>query len=319
MSHVTRLLQGGLILLGLLLCARSASAQADIRLASLFIDLWPEFDKSSVLVILDGALQPEVPLPATVTLRIPARAGAPNAVAVRDSSGQLLTAPYTSARQGEELLVTLTSDSREFRLEYYDPVLTVEGSARRYEFRWTSDYAVDSVVLRVQQPSGAEGLVADPAVTPSGVADYGLNYYGQSLGALAAGQTLTLDLSYTKASAQLSVEALGLSAASTADASVVATPSPTLSWPIALAAAGGVLLAGGGAYYWFSARRRMLTAKPKTHQARARARSRAAPPPAAGRAVRPASPASFCTQCGHALHSGDRFCRSCGAPVKVSS
>lgn len=311
MSHVRRSFWGGLIVLSLLLSASPASAQADVRLASLFIDLWPEFDKPSVLVILDGTLQPDVALPATIMLRIPARA-APNAVAVRDASGQLLEAPYISAPQGDDLLVTLTSDSREFRLEYYDPALTVEGSARRYEFRWASDYAVDSAVLRVQQPSGAQDLVADPAVTASGVADYGLNYYSRPLGALAAGQTVALTLSYTKAGAQLSADALGLSAAPAAEPGAAAA----ISWPVLLMITGGVLLALGGAYYWFSARPRRSTAKPKAHHTRARARSRPASP--AAQPARPSSPASFCTQCGHALHAGDRFCRNCGAPIKVA-
>ena len=60
----------------------SAQAQEAPRFETLTIDLWPEYDRPSMLVIYKGELSPAVSLPAEVTLRMPVEAGAPAVVAV---------------------------------------------------------------------------------------------------------------------------------------------------------------------------------------------------------------------------------------------
>jgi hypothetical protein len=52
---------------------------------SMFIDLWPDYDRRSALVLLTGALPANTKLPATVTLPFPEKAQL-NAVARIDSS-----------------------------------------------------------------------------------------------------------------------------------------------------------------------------------------------------------------------------------------
>ena len=60
----------------------SIHAQDEVRLAYLQVDLWPEYDRPEMLVILRASLAADVSLPVDVTFRIPAAVGDPNAVAV---------------------------------------------------------------------------------------------------------------------------------------------------------------------------------------------------------------------------------------------
>ena len=54
-----------------------AGAQESTSLESLAIDLWPEYDRPSMLVIYKAVLSPEVTLPTEITFRIPVEAGLP--------------------------------------------------------------------------------------------------------------------------------------------------------------------------------------------------------------------------------------------------
>lgn len=309
MPSLTRQLLCALAFATLLVPAIPAQAQTGIRLASLHIDLWPEFDQPSMLVILDGVLRPDVALPAAITVRLPSGVESPNAVAMRDASGQLVDASYTTSRMDDTLAVVVTAEFPEFRVEYYDARLSLAGSARSFAFQWSPEYGVDSATVRVQEPVGARQMAFEPALASSGAADFGLNYYGGSLGPLAAGQAVTLQLSYTKADARLSVESVSASAPVGAPAAAPQPASASFPWPVALAAGGGLLI-GGGVYYWNQ--RRAARSKVKSHPRRHRAR---AAPSAAAVVERQRLPsaARFCTQCGQALLTGDRFCRNCGA------
>jgi hypothetical protein len=67
-------------------------------------------------VILDGRLPLEAGLPVTLGVRIPAAAGQPHAVAVRNAAGDLLTAAYTTAPSPRDIIVTLITDQLDFRI-----------------------------------------------------------------------------------------------------------------------------------------------------------------------------------------------------------
>ena len=55
----------------------SSAAQDAIRLQQLQVDLWAEYDQPAMLVIYQGTLAPDTPLPTTLTLRLPERVGNP--------------------------------------------------------------------------------------------------------------------------------------------------------------------------------------------------------------------------------------------------
>lgn len=314
-------LTGTLLILILSLGARPAHAQGTITLSTLTIELWPEFDKPATLVILRGTLAPNVSFPAQLTLHIPAASGGPFAVAAEDASGKLLDTQNTTTLAGDTIAIHLTTDFPVFHVEYYDPALKITGDARDYTFQWTADYAVTVVTVRVQEPVDARDLSAEPAVALAGTADFGLNYYAASLGAMSAGQSLSFHLRYSKSTTRLSSEVVSQNAPVPLATPIVSEPLPSqpnltpflvaVGGPILLAAAVGIglLLIGFGVWSFVRNRRETETERPR------RRRRRVASDGDEPHLEAPA-PAQFCTQCGQPLLTGDRFCRNCGTPVR---
>ena len=184
-----------LILLSVLISS-SAVAQTEVEIERLEVSLWPEHDRSSVLVICKVKLSPETPLPATVSLPIPARVGEPHAVAMRSEGGELLRVDHTRQVVDEWAMITMATDTLEVRLEYYDR-LTFEDRNRSYTFIWPGGIDLGTFFYEVQQPLGASDL----RVTPPGetsVGEDGLTYVGKDLGTQLASSTVEINLSYTK-------------------------------------------------------------------------------------------------------------------------
>jgi double zinc ribbon protein len=328
----------------------AAAAQPAPALATLRISLWPEFDRQAVLVILDGSLTPGTALPAEVSLRMPAAAGQPNAAAFHAADGSLLTAAYTTALAGSDLIVTLSTESLDFRLEYYDTALAINGDRRTFSFRWTTDYATMATAVRVQQPVGAREFATIPALTASGAGEYGLDYYEGDLGALAVGQAVQVTISYRKAGASLSNDTVGVAPVATAAAPPIAGGAST---PTLLAAAGlGVALAAAVTFIFMRGRR---TARPAAARRRTARRQPGRPATRRESAAPAASAASrreaalddeieaavaqrragtedkieaaatqrrlgvhACGQCGAKVMPDDRFCPQCGLAQNVT-
>ena len=120
------------LLIFTLLIPSGVHAQSSLTLSSLEIQIWPEYDKPSVLVIYGVTLSAATTFPTTVSMRIPVSAGNPNAVAVRQADGSLYTIEATRQIAGEWAVINFTATSPEIQLEYYDPGLTKEGTSRNY-------------------------------------------------------------------------------------------------------------------------------------------------------------------------------------------
>jgi len=249
------------------------------RLATLQIEIWPEYDRPQNLVILKGELAPDARLPAAIALRIPAAARAPSAVAYIDDDGKLLNLGHDREDAGQFVLVRLTTPKRAFHVEFYEPLLASEGQ-REYRYAWPGDLAVERLGVLVKEPAGATNLSISPELSGSGASLDGLTYRAGDFGALKAGEQWVVAVRYTKSDPRSTNEILAASpprsAAKAADA-----PSSWYGW--AGLAAAGLALAGAVLVALWS-------------------RSR----PAA---------ASTCTKCGHASTRGDRFCAGCGAPL----
>ena len=235
--------------------AVGANAQANPSLAQLEIDIWPEFDRASTLVILRAEIAPEVTLPASVSLRIPTSSGGPAALAnAASADGPLLTIPYERSEvQVDFLKLTFETDTRFFQLEFYDRLDT--GSAdRSYRYVWTGDLLVDELIVQVQQPAGATELSVRPELGPDIAGPNGLNYREANLGALEEGKALTVDVAYQKSDSRTSAEILGL----TTGAPEPGDPGSDEGlprWLIVVAVAGALVLAAGGLTFWLRRRR----------------------------------------------------------------
>lgn len=275
---------------------RPCSAQATLRLERLQVDLWPEYDRSAMLVIYRGRLPADTLLPATLTLRLPARVGQPHAVAYEDGSGGLLQVKYSTTTSGDWLAVTLETPAPNFHLEFYDRLNRAD-DRRDYTFVWPGDYAVNQLAFLLLPPAKASAIQTEPALFPVQGEDGDTTYHGL-LDNLAAGQETRLTVSYR-------VSADGNS-----------------RLPVVGAVAVLLLLVIGG-IVWYTRRpapepettppSRRRPRQPRTQRRRSAGAGRLSE-----EVVAPGerSPAGYCTHCGRPLRADDRFCGHCGTAVK---
>ena len=278
-----------------------ASAQDQPRLSRLDVAIWPEFDeppnwtdvdRPPALVIIRAELSSDTlpeEGPARLSLRIPAAAGRPYAVATSTDPGAgLVNQEYETAVEGDSLRITLRTEEPVVHVEFYLP-LARDGFRRDITYVWPGDLAADSVTLRVQVPVGAENLQTEPEMGPAETGDLGLLYRETDLGALEAGQALSFRVAYDKQDPRFTIDTIP-DTDSLPEPAAGGDDGVPLPWPV-LAAMAAVLLMGIAVVIWY-----------RSYQGR---------PAPIGRTA-----ARHCTQCGRALSVEDRFCSRCGTPVR---
>jgi hypothetical protein len=297
-------LRFALLILVLLWAVPAAQAQQAPQLSSLKVTLWPEFDKPEMLVIYTFNISGSTSLPLNLTMRIPAAAGEPHAVAVGARENMVGDVPHTRQVVGEWAEISFIASMPSVQFEYYDPTLSVQGSTRSFVYHWPGDYAVDAMLIEVQQPMGARDMRISPSIGPGSMMDDGMVYFRAEVGALTAGQTFNLSIEYEKETTSLSAEQLLVQPSQPLTTTTPGTLQTGGLLPIILGALGIILIVGGGLWYWRSGMR--------TAQAPARKRRR----------TRPTAPATqsageiYCYQCGKRAAQNDRFCRSCGTRLR---
>ena len=273
--------------------ARDA-AKANPRLASLQIEIWPEFDRpAAALVILKGEIAANVPLPAAVSVRIAASSGGPAAVAYAAASGgNLVNLNYDRKDAGDFITLKFDAPERFFDVEFYDPLVT-STPRRSYVYTWTGDLAADRLSAVLQEPAAGSDIEVQPALDATTVGEEGLRYRSAELGGLQAGKRLEVKVRYTKTDPRTSVEIVK---PKSPDSSLLPTAPLPSAGPskteLAIWLAGSVAVLGLGiwaAMMWWYGRER--------------------------RSESPPSHAGFCSKCGAPVASGDRYCSKCGAKL----
>ncbi len=282
-------------------------AQTPGTLSALEVDLWPEYDRPSVLVIYRITLPANISLPTDLTLRIPAAAGEPNAVAAKQPDGSLFTIAYERVVKGELAEITLTATMPEIQLEYYDPQLNRDGITRTFEYRWLGDYNVESFRVQVQQPKDATNLTTSPALGAGIAQNDGLTYFNSNIGQLSAGETFNITVKYDKATDDLTIASMQVQPSKpVADTAMGWRSQLQAALPWGLLVLGIILLVGGGVWYWQSGKRKVQSQPP-------RKRRRATPPsniPADTKYI-------YCHACGKRAAPQDRYCRTCGTKLRL--
>jgi len=297
------LLLGAFLLLAIpSVVAAQAPSQAD----SVKVSLWPEYDRSQVLVIYLVVLPATTDLPAQVRLLVPSGTPDLTAAAFRSASGELLNAPFTQADGELADVVEVEADGTEVQIEFYLP-LEVTGDLRRFSYVWPGGLATEDFVYEVQQPLGAEGMQVDPDATSRRTDDLGLTYHLIALGPLTADEQPEVTFNYNNSSSLLSADAVAPSGG-------LAAPAPAaglrvdirglLPWIFLIA---GVGLIAAGVVYFLRTRADDRPARPRHRTSRAQALNE-------GRVD--ASPV-FCHNCGAQATASDRFCRQCGTALRV--
>jgi hypothetical protein len=281
------------------LAQTSGAPKGNPRLSSLSIEIWPEYDRPAALVILRGALAEGVPLPAMITLRLPAASGGPAAVAHSAAAdGNLLNLKYERASAGEFITLKFETPQRFFHVEFYEPIATTT-PARSFSYVWPGDLAVDRVTVVVQEPALASAVSVDPKLDGISTGQDGLQYRAGELGALASGKPLSVAVRYTKSDPRPTAEIV--KPATMASAPVASAPSPAPGPAATPAAArsglpdwapvlaGFLLFSALGVVFivWLWRRDSPMSASPRP----------------------------YCTKCGAEQVQGNRFCGKCGAKL----
>jgi hypothetical protein len=294
-----------LLIIVFLFMVGDGHAQEQIRLKVLDIDLWPEHDRPTMLVIYHATLDDDVSLPAEVTFRIPAAAGRPHAVAVGPSPGIVGDVNFTTREAGEWVIISFIATLPAIQFEYYDPALQIEGTQRRYQFNWPGDYAVDSFSLRVQQPVGATDLRLSPGIGTVAQGQDGLLYHQVDIGSLEAGDRFSISLEYTKETDRLTVESLQIQPTGpVAPDNSGRLLLQILPWALGVL---GIALVVGGILWYRHSSQVVVTSRSRPR--------RKSPHPKSGELD--AEEDNYCHQCGKRANPGDRFCRSCGTRIQV--
>lgn len=295
------------LLLFLFLPTSLVQAQTAVTLQSLEVELWPDYDREAVLVLLTGTLPANTPLPVTLTIPLPANADFN--VAARITADNQMTDAGMTPDVSDNAVTFVLPDSR-FRVEYYQPY-TASDTQHSFTFSWQSDITVEQMSVTLQQPFAATDVTLLPAAASSGERADGLTYHELPSQAVAANELYNVEIGYTMSTPALTVSFL-------TDSDVTNEALPVLEavpveetgfdWPLLLIVLGVLILVATAVWYFVGNRPASSNNRP------------ARPKPVRKTAVSPSSTkraANFCHQCGEALNTEDKFCRNCGTAVKT--
>jgi zinc-ribbon domain len=285
-----------LILFGLMPASAGFAQDPAPVIASLTIEIWPDYDQASVLVLLTGMLPGDTRLPASVSLPLPKGARL-NAVARIESRDGNMRDDISWSTDTPDTLTFTTPDLR-FRVEYYFPY-TVDKNRHSFDYTWLAAVTVNNFQLMVQRPTSAGTFTAGPGPASVVRRDDGFEYYTFPARAVPSGQPFSAHVDYETATAQMSVTSLPPSNTGVQPSALPAVPGTGFgfNWALAAIVVGGFIIIG--ALIWQIAARRR---SPDIHKA---IESR----------VEQRSGSRFCSNCGEPIDKGDRFCRECGSEV----
>jgi hypothetical protein len=263
---------------------------------SLGIEIWPDYDKTSVLVLMTGSLPGDTLLPATVTLPLPETAQL-NAVARIDGRDGNMKDDIFSSPEPSGMLTFTTPDLR-FRVEYYVPY-SVNENRHSFGYTWLAGVTVNNFQLRVQRPTSAGTLNTAPAPSDVVRGQDGFDYHVYPARTVAAGQTVSLQVDYPMTSTQLSAANMASPNTNLPAAALPATPGSGsgINWALVAVVSGGFIIIA--ALIWSISSRRSPPGISESNDSRAE---------------KP-SPAKFCRNCGETVDKGDKFCSGCGAEL----
>ncbi len=289
-----------LLMLSLVVMPTMVQAQSNVMIKELNIQLWPEYDRSEMLVMYSFTLSGDTPLPTNMQIRVPANAEV-NAVA-KVSEDTMVTVPYdTPVRDGDWQVITLVIDElTSYRVEYYEAIKK-ENTTRNFSFLWESDYEAELLFIEFQQPPSATNLATTPKLPNANPVAEGMIYHTLTKTDLPAGEPFALEISYDKNNDDLTVSSMPVEVGGEPE-NEASSFSVNDSLPAILVGAGVLLIVGGFLYFFLAGR-----SSEKSNETRKRHSPRTA---SAGGNI-------YCHECGGRARPGDKFCRACGVKLRL--
>lgn len=276
-----------------------ASAQGEVTLDSVTVQLWPEYDQPDMLVILDYQLASSVSLPAELTFQLPGSVEKPYVVAVGPTAQTVSDQNIVSSYQksGEWLEVTVKAEYPAIHIEYYDSSLMIQDEDRSFTYLWPGNYAVGALTVSLRVPVDTTEVTTDPQMEDISPAGSGQTLLEWSTSDLEVSEQVPISISYVKTTDRLSIS--GPLETGVVDENTPGRVSLSNYLPYILGGLGVLVIVGGGIYFWQTSQ-----GKPK-----ARKRRRSREKDDEGENI-------YCHQCGKRAQSGDRFCRTCGTRLQ---
>jgi hypothetical protein len=316
----------GIIILFLSILSVTVQAQTGpVTFEDIVVELWPEYDRPAVLVIYRATLSNETTLPATVSFRLPGYVDNLHAIAVERNGGLFNLSPENiqESREGDDLVLTLTTESPNLHLEYYDTqILTVDDQNRQIDYAFQVAHPLETARFQIQVPLQSQDFSLTPAPTDSFTDSNGFNYQIVETAGLAEEDVVSIKAEYTRSTSQPSLELLPTPVPQPAsDIQVVTDEGPqgiNLQLGYILIGAGVLLLLATGGYWWWSTQRAPAEAPlpvsrgpaPRSTSRTKRGNDRKS---RRQQAVAGQQKAGYCYQCGTALRPDANFCHVCGA------
>jgi hypothetical protein len=288
-------------------CWGSAHAQdtQSIHIDTLEIQLLPEYEEDSMLVIWKMALSEDTSLPRELMLKIPAEAEIRKLSLVNQNGDKLLiNAEGEAIAIGDWQNIRLTTNSLEILVEYIDPNLIEEDNQRRYVFNWFSAYTVSSISIKAYQPTGISDIETHPPLAEAPSTAKPITQYSGVLGSVSANEYFSFSLSYTRGRDNPSYPKLNVVPAASIDETTTgrsASPLSVILWLLAVALS--ILIMVGSYSLWF--RKNMLEKRDRTYYGVG--------------IMNPEKQVTFCHECGMRSQAGDNYCRNCGTGFHQSS
>lgn len=293
-----------LLTLTVLLFPLPAQAQESgiVKLETLNVILWPEYDQPSMLVIYNFTLTADTQVPTSMDIRFPKEANI-TAVAYQ-SAGELLLASYQTEPGQEpnwQTIKLFITEPTTYHIEYYQP-LERDGDQRSFTYQWMGDYFVNEFNIEVQIPDDSQGARTDPVI-PLMQSQPFLSG-GARMSGLGEGQTYQLRLEYSRSNETPVATPVAPRIEPLVPVDENTDGRSTLdNLPLFLGGF-GVALILAALFYFFRSGQSSLA-----HTSRPRRRSQGAQEPEP-------SAAKYCPECGTRSHEGDRFCRTCGSKLR---
>jgi hypothetical protein len=288
-----------IFLVGIFAIPFSARAQNPIKLSTLQVQLWPEYDQPTMLVIYDLKLPDGIVLPVNVSIGIPKDANLV-AVASQTADGKLVNTDYVgpTVNADRQIVILQIQSQAIYHLEYYEP-LTKTGRQRAFSYLWSGDYALDDLNVSIRIPVDTSNITTQPIMDASQNAD-GTDVLIKDFGPIPEGQQFILQVNYTKTSDKLSVSQQNVQPSLPLNTNTPGRLILANYLPYFFGLLGIALVVGGVVFFWQSSRgRKSLGNK--------RSRSEGGNEPESE---------IYCGQCGTRARLGDRFCRVCGAKLR---
>jgi hypothetical protein len=305
------LLAFALILLALVPIAWQFPPQVptSLEIEHLQINIWPEYDRPSVLVMYQIRLNQETPLPALVAIHFPPEMEKPYSVAMRDQDGILYNLDYSITKDQGQLRLEFKTPTPEVQIEFYDSRLIKNGNKRSYNYQWTTDYTIHSLTINVQQPSDSQNMIIVPNMGNGRKEQDGLTYYTLLTGEEPAGSPVNIQFSYEKSDDSLSAIQQPVEPVQPINDQTQGRATDTSALPWALAALGGIMIFGGILWFWGSGKRYIAPDSRNEKLAKMPVNEPAS--------FNEKTAKIYCRICGKDSRMGDIYCHNCGARLKT--